>query len=160
MTQEEQYEVVKDLGARHGVKIQTPRGVYTVDAVSHEGFLSIQNTDGSLNDLTPHDGHYWLPVSDDFKPYLRPMSSITENEIQKIRDILNSGQVGRVIGQRDFEMRSGILWFTNMAEYDCVSVSMMNTVIDCLDRYMLDHRGLIDRGLALEALEGMYEATI
>jgi hypothetical protein len=93
---------------------------------------------------------------DDVKIYLRSMQSITDKEVQEIRDILNSSCTGRKIDKDNFDKFNDIVWFTNMTIYECVSNNMMNIVIDYLDKRMLDHRNLIKEGLALEAPEDLY----
>ena len=62
------------------------------------------------------------------KPYLRPMSSMTKEE--KL-------------------MYEGLMIGTD-------NVSYTLDVIDWLNKKMFDYRGLIERGLALEAPRGMY----
>lgn len=59
------------------------------------------------------------------KPYLRPMSSMTEEEKEEVNDL-------------------------NMNPFSC-------SVIDWLNAHHFDYRGLIEKGLALEAPEGMYD---
>lgn len=69
-----------------------------------------------------------------FLPYLRPMSSMTEEEKKELRD-------------------KNIL----------IAISTSGTVettidgFDWLNKKMFDYRGLIEKGLALEAPEGMYK---
>lgn len=72
-------------------------------------------------------------IIDDVKPYLRPMSSMTEEEAfnYKHLDLLNYSNDG-------FEMPN----FRS---------------IDWLLSHHFDYRGLIEKGLALEALEDMYK---
>ena len=94
----------------------------------------------------------------EFKPYLRQMSSMTEEEVDELIAILNKQCTERVISKDNFELTSfGTLWFTNMKEYECVSVQLMAVVIDYCNANHFDYRGLIPMGLALEAPEGMYE---
>ena len=65
-----------------------------------------------------------------FVPYLRPMSSMTEEEKKTLNNIL---------------------------EYQyCSDDSCMCESTDWLNAHHFDYRGLIERGLALEAPEGMY----
>lgn len=59
------------------------------------------------------------------KPYLRPMSSMTDEEED---------------------------------EYEIIIRSSLTTHIDWLNKNMFDYRGLIPKGLALEAPEGMYNS--
>jgi len=70
---------------------------------------------------------------ENIKPYLRPMSSMTEEEAEKYNDLVNE-----------------------LSEYDCQPEQSANKMIDWLDAHGFDYRGLIPKGLALEAKEGMY----
>lgn len=63
------------------------------------------------------------------KPYLRPMSSMSKGEFDKYEELEWDG---------DFEHLSLPL-------------------LDWLNKKMFDYRGLIELGLALEALDGMYD---
>lgn len=72
----------------------------------------------------------------EIKPYLRPMSNMTEEEINEF--ILISDTV---------------LWLGNKRSTCILSLEQM----DWLNKNMFDYRGLIPMGLALEAKEGMYK---
>lgn len=67
------------------------------------------------------------------KPYLRPMSSMTEEEKEELRN-------------------------SNMVIAISTSGDVGTTVIgfDWLNAHHFDYRGLIEMGLALESPEGMY----
>ena len=67
--------------------------------------------------------------------YLRPISSMTEEELKKIMEI---------------DERRGVFSSRHL------TLHLDGEVIDYLNRRMLDWRGLIPIGLALEAPEGMY----
>lgn len=69
-------------------------------------------------------------------PYLRPMSSMTEEERKDIGKIVTTVYGGKVVDDD----------FVNVIKY-----------IDWLNAHHFDYRGLIERGLALEAPEGMYK---
>ncbi len=74
-----------------------------------------------------------------FKPYLRPLSSMTEEEkteVQMFTDIVTDENYG--------DGYSPSAW------------DAMNGFVQYCDSHHLDHRGLIFRGLALAAPEGMY----
>lgn len=110
MTQEEKQLLLKDLCARlpYGAKCHI------------NGMVQPQRLHWSY--LSNEEG--WdLP-----KPYLRPMSSMTEEEFDKYEELEWAG---------DFEYLSLPL-------------------LDWLNKNMFDYRGLIEKGLALEAPEGMY----
>lgn len=122
-------------------------GVYDAVIDSVESYGSCEVTYGpSLRD--------WCPMIDDVRPYLRLMSSMTEEEVEEIRKRLNSsGNVGRVITKQNFQKFNNIVWFCNMKKYECVGDSMMGIVIDYLNEKMFDWRGLIPKDLAIEVTE-------
>ena len=69
------------------------------------------------------------------KPYLRPMSSMTEEEQRTLDSMCNGVEmVSRLSG-----------------------LKMFNKAFDWLNEHHLDYRGLIDKGLALEAPKDMYK---
>lgn len=77
------------------------------------------------------------------KPYLRPMSSMTEeekNEIDTLLDIIGSPSNVPDEDERIID-----------CSYECI------TLIDFYDSRYLDYRGFIGKGLALEAPEDMYK---
>ena len=84
------------------------------------------------------------------KPYLRPMSSMTEEEFQELHSIcphstFNKTNVpGWIIG-------------IDGSEYGRISrIDEISKLLDWLNAHHFDYRGLIEKGLALEATEGMY----
>ena len=117
MTQEEKQLLLKDLCARlpYGVKFQgEDSNVYTLDAANY----------------------FALQVEDViFKPYLRPMSSMTEEELKEYSKLWDL--------QDEFPTDADIRFKID--------------VFDWLNTHHFDHRGLIPKGLALEALEDMYK---
>ena len=89
------------------------------------------------------DGQVYLDcvytTIDCIKPYLRPMSSMTEEEKKEFESL----------GWRVDELDDNAPWNHNSYnEFDGV---------DWLNKKMFDYRGLIPMGLALEAKEGMYD---
>lgn len=72
---------------------------------------------------------------EDVKPYLRPMSSMTEEEQRTLDSMCNGVEmVSRLSG-----------------------LKMFDKAFDWLNAHHFDFRGLIPMGLALEAPEGMYK---
>ena len=71
----------------------------------------------------------------DIKPYLRPMSSMTEEEEKEYSKLWDL--------QDEFPTDADIRFKTD--------------VFNWLNAHHFDYRGLIEKGLALEALEGMYK---
>ena len=129
MTQEEKQLLIKDLCARlpYGVKFQgEDSNVYTLDAAN---YFALQ-----VEDMV-------------FKPYLRPMSSMTDEEKKDLKKE----------HLKDEKLYAECL--TNAANGDS---SMRGKVIphfaaDWCNKYGFDYRGLIEKGLALEAPEDMYK---
>ena len=86
----------------------------------------------------------WLGYESDIeniKPYLRPMSSMTEEE------------------RTEFDTKFHIC--TKLSEhyfaYAKPIIEIYQESIDWLNKHHFDYRGLIEKGLALEAPEGMYK---
>ena len=103
-----------------------------------EHFGEIKEVLGVFNDIIQvgYDiNDYEDTYIEDIKPYLRPMSSMTEDEkftyYQRIHDV---GRSADVIDEDDIVLH-----------------------MDWLNEHHFDYRGLIGRGLALEAPDGMYE---
>lgn len=72
---------------------------------------------------------------DEVKPYLRPMSSMTEEEKIESLEFAWEDDYGRLASYNE-----------NIPKY-----------IDWLNAHYFDYRGLIEKGLALEASKDMYE---
>ena len=127
MTQEEKDLLLKDLSTRlpYGVKgIITYNGdkdIFTVKDISNVLFLS----DAECCHV------------DDFKPYLRPMSSMTEEDKKYLMSL---------------KYQPSALKWKNL-------IISSQEIIDWLNRKMFDYRDLIPLGLALEAPEGMYNVN-
>jgi len=89
---------------------------------------------------------------DDMKLYLRPMSSMSEDEKIKLKEYLEAEEVdcngfGYIEGGtlEDYVSR--------------LSYSLCNDVIDWLSARHFDYRGLIEKCLALQAPDGMYKTN-
>lgn len=124
MTQEEKQLLIKDLCARlpYGVEIHI-----TSDECD-DGFR-----DGEFdNTLRYHHLEAFVCDRIEVRPYLRPMSSMTEEEENEL---------------------------TSIAVLGGYNTSVFNSfvVVDWLNAHHFDYRGLIEKGLALEAPEGMYK---
>lgn len=127
MTQEEKQLLLKDLCARlpYDVVIRC-----TDNDTDYKCFL----TTDILNELL-HNTEYY-----DYKPYLRPMSSMTDEEKEEFDKLIN------------------------LVEERCINAygkggySLAFTELnDWLNEHHFDYRGLIEKGLTLEAPEDMYK---
>jgi len=99
---------------------------------------------------------------ENIKPYLRPMSSMTEEEKKELLNTILgedgsqyfSVDVDGNIENTDSEYQDLNNFNLHYVNFNCETVS---TYIDWLNAHHFDFRGLIEKGLALEAPEGMYE---
>ena len=91
------------------------------------------------------------------KPYLRPMSSMTEKEREEYRNLSDEvvGSYGPY--HREFIAHCVRLGIKPDNPHECVDDFLNMDAIDWLNAHHFDYRGLIEKGLALEAPEGMYK---
>lgn len=99
------------------------------------------------------DFGYGLTVefAEKVKPYLRPMSSMTEEEFQELH---------RICPHAAFNKTNDPGWIIGISGSDYGRISRIDEIsklIDWLNAHHFDYRGLIEKGLAFEAQEGMYE---
>ena len=145
MTQEEKQILLKDLCARlpYGVIIaykenKNDSNCWTLRTLNAPGISksdTAPDSDGEI-EYTEQAGIGTRTSIRPFRlekmlPYLRPMSSMTEEEYKELVSILSE----------DLDLNE-------------VNASME---IDWLLLHHFDYRGLIEKGLALEAPEGMYK---
>ena len=128
MKQEEKELLLKDLCARLPYHVRVK--VWLKDKTTEEGFFDFEHNYGDvLMDF------FFYNKLKDLKPYLRPMSSMTEEERTEYF----------ILKHRD-----------NDRDDNIILVDEASTLIDWLNKHHFDYRGLIEKGLALEAPEGMY----
>lgn len=126
MTQEEKQLIIRDLCTKlpYGVKVEVcikDKNIKSVDCVKYDTI-----------------GTYIRLMDDEkfsIKPYLRPLSSMTEDE------------------RKEYELLANHCIVTSIGFIHLEAAPL----IDWLDMNKFDYRGLIPKGLALEATEGMYE---
>ena len=82
------------------------------------------------------------------KPYLRPMSSMTEEESAELSNIISEW----------FDKELFYLTEESFLRYALskINYSISPLLFDFLNKNHFDYRGLIPKGLAIEAPEGMY----
>lgn len=101
------------------------------------------------------------PCIDNCKPYLRPMSSMTEDEAMKVVElcVCSPKDVLSVSVKQDcisVEVDDGVVGSETYTIWFKEIVSSIE-LFDWLNAHHFDYRGLIPMGLALEAPEGMYK---
>lgn len=156
MTKEERQLLLKDLCAR------LPYGVYVRINETHcldkneaitEGFIGGYCKPNMCQDYSLDEIDEFLDDGDDVKLYLRPMSSMTEEELNEcvcqsgIKDI-ECPNWQDIPKEKQFEAR---------LNYAIAVFLTDSNNIDWLLAHHFDFRGLIEKGLALKAKEGMYK---
>lgn len=125
MTQEEKQLILTDLCAKLPYEVMVDFFGETKELLGI--FNDIVSVGYDINDYEE------API-EDIKPYLRPMSSMTEEEQNKFIQILSN--VSKEVAND-----------TLLSTYK---------VFDYCNSIHVDYRGLITKGLALEAPKGMY----
>jgi len=141
MTQEEKQVLFKDLCGRIPYHVRVK--VWLEDGDTEEGPLDLQHNYGDVL----LDAFYYNKITK-IKPYLRPMSSMTEEEFEFLQEHLPYDFTRIYSGKFDL--------FNDIHLGNSVSIDDIAFLLDCLNRWCLDYRGLIPMGLALEAPKNMY----
>ena len=133
MTQENKELLLRDLCARlpYGVKVQYMNNIFVIDYVSSYEEVKLDTSDN------------WTVGVSEVKPYLFPLSSLTEEQRNNISKLL-------IDTQHEFSPYGEL----NMKGCDNLficSVKQSNALINyCLTNH-LDINGLIEEGLAIDA---------
>lgn len=137
MTKEEKELLLKDLNAR------LPYGIEASVRGSDEECISLEVL-GIKGDFVWVRNKMFLvdhfETIEAIKPYLRPMSSMTEEEEKEY----NKTKAKIAVQWDDYGTPIGYEYTYTIKTFDW------------LNSHHFDYRGLIERGLALEAPEGMY----
>ena len=148
--------LLKDICARlsYGVKATT----------TSNGWNGIYAITGCIGDRIYLDCPIYEDGDDEWlaemvKPYLRPLSSMTEEEKHNILRAWNIK--ASFVGSRCDAIVSDNTWWGGKDKseplgFDSIPFKYMSAVIEWLNEHHFDYRGLIEKGLALEAPEGMY----
>lgn len=138
MTQKDKELLLKDLSARLSCKLHCRVFKLNEDIKENDDILYGVIGDNVVTLKSDKDEclmYYQI------KPYLRPMSSMTDEEKVEIQDLYHQNT------QEVFKDPSEIRGYRF---YDI-------SVVDWLNAHRFDYRGLIEKGLALEAPEDMYK---
>ncbi len=127
--------VFKDLSARlpHHVRVK----IWLKDGTSEEGFLDLEHNYGDVL----RDAFFYHNKIKEIKPYLRPMSSMTEEEKREYNLLIGS--------QKPFDSD----FSAYPIEYKFVYEHDVANYVDWLNAHHFDYRGLIEKGLAIEVTE-------
>ena len=137
MTQEDKELLLKDLCSRMPYEVVISRGQYDKNPIKINS-ISVTSIGTFFNGYFTEGIHFTFDGKGGIwpKPYLRPMSSMTDEEYDQL-----------YIDSRVKEDSDDIL--------DALANDM--DAIDWLNAHHFDYRGLIEKGLALEAPEGIYK---
>ena len=144
MTQENKELLLRDLSARlqYGVKVTTTNPATefgVISGISIKGKISVSTKDADI-------------VFDciEVKPYLRPMSSMTDEEWEELNCI------GYIVPLYDGCFGVDIRAYCKNNQPNYRRFSEFSTIEDWFNTHHFDYRGLIPMGLAIEAPKDMY----
>ena len=136
MSQENKELLFKDLCARlpYGLIVETPKGKGHVCNIN----LTIFGTEIGINiNPTVRDTF----SINDVKPYLLPFSSMTSEQLFEVQEIL---------GKNEIEIEDGFLSIID-AERNTLTYLEIIAVLEWFNKNHFDYRGLIEKGLAIDA---------
>lgn len=99
-------------------------------------FIEMQQTDGAPYTI------------DEFKPYLRPMSSMTKEEKRELQSFYPG-----CFGNQWLDTEKGTIDIFECSSTITLYLNDSERIVDWLNKKMFDYRGLIPKGLAIEVTE-------
>ena len=144
MKQEEKDLLLKDLCGRLPYSLQ----IHIINDEYNDGFQSGEFD----NTLRYHHLEAFICDRIEIKPYLRPMSSMTEEELRELNE-----KYGNIAY---FFIQEPPYYHGLQAQHEdigSIEISKFSEIYDWLNAHHFDYRGLIEKGLALEAPDGMYK---
>ena len=133
MTQEDkELLLIKDLCSRlpYGVKVESI-------------FINPDTKEHKLCGIEIFDATSLLMVRDkigEFKPYLFPLSSMTEEQLYELREMFGF----------EIEFRDGLIEVSTF-HHNSLGYLEMDAMFEWFNRNHFDYRGLIEKGLAIDA---------
>jgi len=152
MTQEDKQLLLVDLCARlpYGIKVLYNEIKCIIENIGRDGSISL------ISDDSTHKKAIYLTSIEYIKPYLRPMSSITVEEKEELLIyVLDNKEDCKRFKINDEVAIESI--DNNIFQWVYFDSDTTSRYIDWLNKKMLDYRGFIEKGAALEAPEGMYK---
>jgi len=163
MTQEEEQLLLVDLCAKfpYGLLVKETlysdsEDIYPPDRYPTEESKACVVISVQSNCVTLHVSPLgWKPEVMELrhiKPYLRPMSSMTEEELKELNE-----KYGNIAY---FFIQEPPYYHGLQAQHEdigSIEIGEFSEIYDWLNAHHFDYRGLIPMGLALEAPEGMYK---
>ena len=137
MKQEDKELLFRDLCARvpYGVKVQYMNNIFVIDYVSSYEEVKLDTSDN------------WTVGVSEVKPYLFPLSSITEEMMEELN-------INGFFKYRDTIANVGHLESNGEISeeiYTYIDIESVSVLIEFFHSHHIDYRGLIEKGLALDA---------
>ena len=148
MNEQDKQLLLKDLCVRlpYGIKVLYNEINCVIENIGRDGSISL------ISDDTIHKKAIYLTSIEYIKPYLRPMSSMTEEEKDEMFGICTLSDCS---GNTDWETVGVEIMSSHPRYGDHYSTDY--SAIDSLNKNMFDYRRLIEKGLALETPNGIYK---
>lgn len=130
MTQEYKELLLKDLCLRlpYGVKISINNNIESLQGIN-------------VLDNVVEYGSFLSSNIEEVKSYLFPLSSMTKEQLFEVQDIL---------GKNEIEIEDGFLNIID-AERNTITYLEILAVLEWFNKNHFDYRGLIEKGLAIDA---------
>ena len=150
MTQADKKLLLKDLCARlpYGVKVKVlNEDILRYDySIEEGGFIKgIENINDGLFVIKCSEDGYVLSY-DEFKPYLLPLSSITEM-LEELNTIGFFKYCDTIANVSHLESKNGI----SEEIYTYIDIESISGLMNFFHSHHIDYRGLIEKGLAIDA---------
>ena len=150
MTQADKKLLLKDLCARlpYGVKVKVlNEDILRYDYSSEEGgfIKGIENINDGLFVIKCREDGYVLSY-DEFKPYLLPLSSITEM-LEELNTIGFFKYCDTIANVSHLESKNGV----SEEIYTYIDIESISGLMNFFHSHHIDYRGLIEKGLAIDA---------
>ena len=134
MTQEDKELIFKELCARLPYHVKCK--IWLKDGTTEEGLLDLQHNYGNVL----QDAFYYNKIKD-IKPYLFPFSSITEEQLFEVQEIL---------GKNEIEIGNGFLSIIDSGRNTITYLEIL-AVLEWFYKNHFDVNNLIPMGLAIDA---------
>lgn len=127
--------------------IQEDKELLLKDLCTRLPYNVFVNINGIKCILQPHDINDFIKCDIDIKPYLFPLSSMTEEQAKEIQEIVGSPKVACIMRKTE-----GLeLWLDSVDTDPTIWIDTIFEVQDWLNKNHFDYRGLIKKGLAIDA---------
>jgi hypothetical protein len=135
--------LLKDLSSRlpYGVK------VYDIKSSINSSFMNLNHVNGVGEVFISYKLECRTALIEDVKPYLFPLSSMTEEQLIELKEFTDLKYEHNTLELVEWEDNCKTLefWLEEIPSYCVIKV------FDWLNKNHFDYRGLIEKGLAIDA---------